>query len=92
MKINWTVRAKNPLFWAHILMAVLAPVLSYFGLTGADMTTWPLVLETLKAAILNPYVCVLIVISVWNAVNDPTTTGISDSARAMGYTEPWEDK
>ena len=25
-------------------------------------------------------------------VDDPTTAGVSDSRRAMGYEEPWEDK
>jgi len=92
MKINWTVRIKNPVFWAHIAVAVLTPILSYFGLTGADLTTWAMVLDTLKAAVLNPYVCVLVLVSVWNAVNDPTTAGLSDSARALGYIKPWEDK
>ena len=26
------------------------------------------------------------------AIVDPTTAGIGDSERAMGYTEPWDDR
>lgn len=42
----------------------------------------------LLGAISNPYVLGLVVVSVWNAINDPTTNGISDSARALSYTTP----
>lgn len=88
MKINWKVRFANPVFWAQIAMAVLTPMLAYFGLTGADMTTWALVGATLLQAVSNPYVCVLMLVSVWNSLQDPTTEGICDSARAMRYTKP----
>lgn len=86
--MNLTVRFKNPLFWAQIALAIFTPILSYFGLTGADITSWPLLGETLMAAMLNPYVCVMIVVSVVNALNDPTTKGLSDSSRAMSYVTP----
>lgn len=86
--INWKVRAKNPLFWVEIVMAVLTPILAYFGLTGADITSWPYLFETLKNAVLNPYVCALVAVSVWNAVTDPTTAGASDSKLALTYTQP----
>ena len=37
-------------------------------------------------AISNPYVLSLIAVSVWNALNDPTTEGIlNDSDAAMTY-------
>lgn len=88
MKINWTVRFKNPAFWAQAAMAVIAPVLAYFGLTGADMTTWATVFDTALNAVSNPYVCVLVIVSIWNALQDPTTKGLSDSERALTYTEP----
>lgn len=37
---------------------------------------------------LNPYVLSLVVVSVWNTLNDPTTKGLGDSARAKSYTAP----
>lgn len=92
MKLNLTVRMKNPVFWFNIVLAIVAPVMAYFGLTGADFTTWPLVWDTIVKAVSNPYVIVTVIISAWNAINDPTTAGITDSARAMTYTTPCKDK
>ena len=88
MKINLKVRAKNPAFWVQIALAVGTPVLAYFGLTGADMTTWARVAQTCMQAVSNPYVCMLVTVSVYNALQDPTTPGIGDSARAMTYKKP----
>lgn len=84
--VNFPLRFKNPVFWAQVLLAVLVPILTYFGLTVQDMTSWAIVGETLLKAISNPYVIALVVISVFNAINDPTTPGIKDSTRARGYT------
>jgi phi LC3 family holin len=87
-KINWKVRFKNPIFIIQIVVAVILPILGYFGLTVQDVITWPLLGETLLKAILNPYVLVLVGVSVFNAINDPTTEGLNDSNKAMTYEEP----
>ena len=92
MKINWKVRIKNPLFWLQVALAVLMPVLAYMGLTVEDMTSWSILGATLIEAVKNPYVLSLVIVSVWNAVNDPTTSGVSDSALAMSYKAPNTDK
>ncbi len=92
MKINWKIRMKNPVFWWQILLAMVVPILTYFGLTAQDITSWGIVGELLLGAIGNPYVLAMVAISVWNAVNDPTTKGVSDSDRAMTYTAPAENK
>ena len=88
MRLNIPVRLKNPVFWAQLGLAVFTPVLAYFGLAGADITSWPVLGATLLAAVRNPYVCALVAVSVWNAVNDPTTAGLGDSARALNYSRP----
>ncbi|MCI6639868.1 MAG: phage holin [Pygmaiobacter massiliensis] len=88
MKINFLVRFKNPVFWAQLALAVLTPVLAYFGLTGPDITSWSLLTNTLLAAVKNPYVCLLVAVSVWNAINDPTTAGVGDSQQALSYQKP----
>lgn len=67
--INWRVYLKNPTFWAKLLLAVMTPIGGDFGLTGADMTTWEKVWDTFQAALSNPYVVALVVISVWNTLN-----------------------
>lgn len=86
--INWKIRFKNPVFIAQLVMAVLLPILAYFGLTVEDMDSWSKLGKTLLEAISNPYVVGLVIVSVWNAVNDPTTQGISDSIKAMTYKRP----
>lgn len=91
MKINWRVRLKNPVFWGQIAMAATMPVLAYSGFTLKDMTSWQAVFDTAKCAALNPYVLGLTAVSVFNAVNDPTTKGLSDSSNAMEYKRPKED-
>lgn len=88
MKINWKVRIKNPLFWAEIGLAIIVPVLGYFGIKAADLTTWKIFFEVLFEAVKNPYVLALVVVSVWNAIVDPTTKGVSDSKQALTYTMP----
>ena len=44
--------------------------------------------QVLTGAFSNPYCLFLVASNIWSALNDPTTSGISDSARAKGYTAP----
>ncbi|MBQ7140002.1 MAG: phage holin [Bacilli bacterium] len=88
MKINWLVRIKNPLFWVQIGIAILMPILAYLGLSVEDLTTWGKVGQVLLEAVANPYVLGLVIVSVFNAIQDPTTKGLSDSVNALTYTEP----
>ena len=88
MKINWTVRVKNPVFWVNVAAAILLPILAYLGLSWEDMTSWPALGHVLLEAIKNPVIVVSVLVSVWNAIHDPTTKGMSDSTRALTYTEP----
>ena len=88
MKLNLKVRFKNPVFIAQLVLSIFTPVLAYAGLTVQDLTTWKALVDLLISAISNPYVLGLVVISVWNALNDPTTAGIGDSDNALTYTEP----
>ena len=90
-KLNVKVRLKNPHFLAQIALAISAPLFAYYGLTGADLTTWSSVGQLALDALKNPYVLTLIGVSVYNAVNDPTTSGLSDSRKAMSYNLPKKD-
>lgn len=92
MKINWKVRFKNPVFWANLAAAIVLPILTYLGLRWDDMTTWNALCEVLLTAVKSPVIIVSVVVSVWNLINDPTTTGISDSANALSYQEPNGEK
>lgn len=88
MKINWTVRFKNPVFWAELVAAILLPILTHLGMNWEDITTWAALGEIILTAFQNPVIMVAVAVSVWNALNDPTTKGLNDSQNALTYTEP----
>ena len=89
-KINWKVRfnKENILFITQVIISVVIPILKYFGLQASDLTTWSKVWETFVQAISNPYVVIMAVASLFNAITDPTTRGIKDSENAMTYVQP----
>lgn len=89
--INWKVRFKNPVFWANIGLAVILPILTHLGMNWDDLTTWAALGEVLLSAIQNPVIVVAVIVSVWNAINDPTTAGLGDTALARTYIEPRKD-
>lgn len=88
VEVNLKVRFKNPVFIAQLILSILTPILAYAGLTVQDMTSWSALGNVLLGAVQNPYVLGLVVVSVWNALNDPTTAGLGDSTRAMTYDKP----
>lgn len=88
MKINWSIRWKNPLWWAEVLTALFAPILAHAGMGWEQVTSWGALGGLLVNAIQNPVAVVAVVVAVFNACTDPTTPGIGDSDRAMTYTEP----
>ena len=88
MNINWRVRIKNPAFWVSIAIAIVTPILAYFGLTAQDMTSWGAIWDVVVQAVSNPYVILTVAVSVYNAIVDPTCTGVTDSSRALQYVAP----
>lgn len=86
--INWKVRFKNPVFWVQVIVAIVLPILAYLGLSWEDMTSWAALGGIFLEAVRNPVILVSVVVSVWNAINDPTTKGLNDSWQAMGYDKP----
>lgn len=84
--INWKVRIRNKQFWMAVVPAVALvaqAVASVFGYS-IDLST----LVGKIQGVINAVFALLVILGV---VVDPTTAGISDSIRAMGYTEPWQD-
>ena len=84
MKLNITVRMKNPWFWVGIGSVILTAM----HVNPASLTSWQAVLDMLIAFISNPFLIVTTAIAVLSVFIDPTTAGINDSARAMTYTSP----
>lgn len=90
MKINWKVRFKNPLFYAALVLAIVAPIGVTFGINFEDLTTWPIVWDIAKKAILTPHLVITVFIAVVAFLIDPTTRGIGDSSQALRYQKPKE--
>lgn len=86
--MNLRIRMKNPVFWIQIVLGAVATALAYAGLTAADLTSWPALWEVLKSTFTNPYCLFLVASNIWAALNDPTTSGLSDSDRAKTYDKP----
>ena len=84
MKINWKVRFKNKVWLGSFLSLVVSFVYSMLGL----FDIFPAVTKNNILEILNQILTFLGLIGV---LVDPTTAGLGDSERAMGYEEPWDD-
>ena len=84
MKINWKVRFKNKVWLGSFFSLVVGFVYSLLAL----FDVFPAVTQNLVIQLLNQVLTFLGLIGV---IVDPTTAGLEDSDRAMGYEEPWDD-
>ena len=84
MKINWKVRVKNPYFW----IGLVGVILTAMGVSPEMFTSWSAVGNQLFEFISNPFMIGSVIVAVLGVLVDPTTTGISDSTRALSYDEP----
>lgn len=85
--INWRVRLKNKNFWLSLIPALLLliqAVAYVFGFT-LDLSE----MGDKLLAVVNALFTVLAILGV---VTDPTTAGVSDSAQALTYEKPKDDK
>ena len=86
MTVNWKVRIKNKAFWMAVIPALALVVQAVAAVFG-----WKLDFSELTGKILAVVDAVFALLVILGVVVDPTTVGLSDSARAMGYDEPWDD-
>ncbi|MBR5959442.1 MAG: phage holin [Clostridia bacterium] len=84
MKLNWKVRFKNKVWLGSFLSLVIGFIYSLLAL----FDVFPAVTQNLVVQLLNQVLTFLGLIGV---IVDPTTAGLEDSDRAMGYEEPWDD-
>ena len=82
MKINWKVRFKNKVWLGSFFSLVVGFIYSLLAL----FDVFPTVTQNLVVQLLNQVLTFLGLIGV---IVDPTTAGLEDSNRAMGYEEPW---
>lgn len=88
MKINWTVRLKNPWFWVSLVGVILTAM----GASAETFTSWRHVWEAVVELVKNPYLLGSVAMAVLGVFIDPTTKGVCDSAQAMTYDKPKEDE
>ena len=87
MNINWKVRINNKQFWVSAIPAlalVIQAVAAVFGWT-LDFTR----LVGRLIAVIDAVFALLVILGI---IVDPTTAGVGDSQRAMGYEEPYRGK
>ena len=85
-KINWSVRLKNKNFWLALVPALALLAQAFANIFNLSLEFGDTVNKIL--VFINVLFAFLVLVGV---VNDPTTAGLSDSERALTYTEPSED-
>ncbi len=81
--INWKVRIKNKNFWLSIIPAVLLLIQVVANVFGVTID-----LGELGNKLLDVVNAVFVVLAILGVVTDPTTKGVGDSVRALGYDKP----
>ena len=84
MKLNWKVRFKNKTWLSMFLSLIVGFVFNILKMF--DIV--PAITENLVMNIIGQ---VLTLLGLLGVIVDPTTAGVQDSNRAMGYDEPWSD-
>ena len=87
MNINWTVRFRNKYFWLSLIPALLLLIQVVAAVFGYTLDLGELGDKLL--AVVNALFAVLTILGI---VTDPTTKGVSDSAQALTYEKPKDDK
>lgn len=85
--INWKVRLKNKNFWLALIPALLLLIQAVAYVFGFSLDLSEMGDKLL--AVVNALFAVLALLGI---VTDPTTAGVSDSAQALTYEKPKDDK
>lgn len=81
--INWKVRIKNRTFWLTLIPALILVVQAGAAIFGYTIDFGDV--GNKIAVFIN---AVFVLLTLLGIVNDPTTTGITDSTNALGYDQP----
>lgn len=81
--INWKVRVLNKTFWLTLVPALALLLQTFLAVFNVRLELGETIDKLL--VFINALFAVLMIVGI---VNDPTTSGISDSSRAMTYETP----
>ena len=84
MKINWRVRLRNKVWLAAMASLAISFIYGVLDLLGV-------VPGVSQSKVLEIVQSLLTFLGLIGVVTDPTTAGLEDSNRAMGYEQPWDD-
>lgn len=80
MKINWKVRFKNKTFLVTFITVIVSVV--YQVLAALEIVP-----KISQDTVMNCLLAIVTILTGLGVVTDPTTKGITDSERALGYEE-----
>lgn len=86
-KMNIPVRMQNWAFW----LGLGATILAAMNVSPEMFTSWELLWAEVVALFNNPFRLGCVIIAIMGVLTDPTTPGIGDSTRALGYTKPGKE-
>lgn len=92
MNFNFKVRAKNPLFWVANIVAVLVYIGGYLGVKGEDVTSWSKLFDILGDIVSNPYLIVMIIVTLITTAISYTDKGIRDTGFVNSLEKPRNDR
>ena len=81
--INWKVRVLNKTFWLTLVPALALLLQTFLAVFGVKLELGETIDKLL--VFINALFAVLMIVGI---VNDPTTSGVNDSTRAMTYERP----
>ena len=75
----------------RVLSLASATILAAMNVSPEMFTSWELLWTEVVALFNNPFRLGCVFIAIMGVLTDPTTPGIGDSTRALGYTKPGKE-
>ena len=74
----WKSRIGKVSFWAAIIVAIFTPILAAAGMDYTGLSSWPQLWNLICSALSSPATSIAFAMSLWTAINNPTSSGLGD--------------